>query len=344
MQLKTLEASGTQDVAMRQQVTREGSSDGEFPDPDTAEPASSVRAPTASIGNPVGSVREVSTFPGIEFRCISSLSPEHRSPTLAPPLSSTPGQSGGSTNVSPTAEAAASPAIPTAATAVPAAAPSGGNRASNLLKGKKRGGGEEGPKGPPAGEDGGKGVFGVTPAELAALTALYLSRTQYEELSALQQLGGVAGLARALHTDLTLGLPPFEDPPGPGSRRGSVVTTTPGDGSEGQDEEVLYPRDGGLLPARKQIFGENVLPQRAPTPFWRHCLDAASDFTLRVLMVAGLVMIILGVTMGEHPEVEWVEGFAIWVAVVVVVSVTALNDWGKEKQFRKLSKLRREAK
>lgn len=44
--------------------------------------------------------------------------------------------------------------------------------------------------------------------------------------------------------------------------------------------------------------------------------------------------------MGEHPEVEWVEGFAIWMAVVVVVSVTALNDWGKEKQFRKLSKLR----
>ena len=44
--------------------------------------------------------------------------------------------------------------------------------------------------------------------------------------------------------------------------------------------------------------------------------------------------------MGENPKVEWVEGFAIWVAVLVVVSVTALNDWAKEKQFRKLAALR----
>lgn len=30
--------------------------------------------------------------------------------------------------------------------------------------------------------------------------------------------------------------------------------------------------------------------------FYRHCLNAASDFTLRVLMVAGFVMIVLGAT------------------------------------------------
>ena len=36
----------------------------------------------------------------------------------------------------------------------------------------------------------------------------------------------------------------------------------------------------------------------------------------------------------EHPA--WIEGFAILVAVVIVVLVTAFNDWSKERQFRGL--------
>jgi len=38
----------------------------------------------------------------------------------------------------------------------------------------------------------------------------------------------------------------------------------------------------------------------------------------------------------EETEVGWIEGVAILVAVVVVVLVTAFNDWRKEKQFRGL--------
>jgi len=33
---------------------------------------------------------------------------------------------------------------------------------------------------------------------------------------------------------------------------------------------------------------------------------------------------------------EWIEGVAILIAVIVVVLVTAINDWSKEKQFREL--------
>ena len=36
----------------------------------------------------------------------------------------------------------------------------------------------------------------------------------------------------------------------------------------------------------------------------------------------------------EHPA--WIEGAAILIAVVIVVLVTAFNDWSKEKQFRGL--------
>lgn len=43
----------------------------------------------------------------------------------------------------------------------------------------------------------------------------------------------------------------------------------------------------------------------------------------------------------QDPDVlrtAWVDGFAILAAVVLVVFITALNDWTKDKQFRGLQK------
>ena len=40
--------------------------------------------------------------------------------------------------------------------------------------------------------------------------------------------------------------------------------------------------------------------------------------------------------LAEEPNIEWIEGAAILVAVCVVVLVTAFNDWSKERQFRGL--------
>lgn len=42
------------------------------------------------------------------------------------------------------------------------------------------------------------------------------------------------------------------------------------------------------------------------------------------------------------PPVDWVEGVAIIVAVLIVVGVGSLNDWQKEKQFEGLNKKREE--
>lgn len=36
----------------------------------------------------------------------------------------------------------------------------------------------------------------------------------------------------------------------------------------------------------------------------------------------------------DHPA--WIEGVAILIAVIIVVLVTAFNDWSKERQFRGL--------
>ena len=38
----------------------------------------------------------------------------------------------------------------------------------------------------------------------------------------------------------------------------------------------------------------------------------------------------------DDHSTDWIEGFAILVAVIIVVFVTAFNDWSKEKQFRGL--------
>jgi Ca2+ transporting ATPase len=65
-------------------------------------------------------------------------------------------------------------------------------------------------------------------------------------------------------------------------------------------------------------------------------LNALEDETLRILCVASIVSIILG-TVLECAVTGWIEGFAIVVAIVVVVLVTAGNDYSKERQFRALS-------
>lgn len=37
------------------------------------------------------------------------------------------------------------------------------------------------------------------------------------------------------------------------------------------------------------------------------------------------------------PQIEWVEGVAILIAVLIVVMVGSVNDWQKERQFKKLN-------
>jgi len=62
--------------------------------------------------------------------------------------------------------------------------------------------------------------------------------------------------------------------------------------------------------------------------------DALEDFTMRILLVASVVSIAISVgTAHDNAERShaWVEGFAIFVAVFVCCSVTAVNDYQKER-------------
>ena len=66
--------------------------------------------------------------------------------------------------------------------------------------------------------------------------------------------------------------------------------------------------------------------------FW----DALGDTTLIILMVSAVISIIFGATLSQDKNVDWIEGVAILFAVFVVASVTAVNDYQKEKQFKAL--------
>ena len=60
------------------------------------------------------------------------------------------------------------------------------------------------------------------------------------------------------------------------------------------------------------------------------------DRILQILCIAAGVSLIIGI-INEGIAEGWLEGFAIFIAVIIIVSVTATNNYLKEKQFRKLS-------
>ena len=100
------------------------------------------------------------------------------------------------------------------------------------------------------------------------------------------------------------------------------------------------------------MFGSNVIPPKPPKTFLQLVWEALQDITLIILEIAAIVSLALslykpphddsadpdseGFVEEEEDEHGWIEGCAILIAVIIVVFVTAFNDWSKEKQFRGL--------
>ena len=72
---------------------------------------------------------------------------------------------------------------------------------------------------------------------------------------------------------------------------------------------------------------------------------AYKEKVLIVLSIAAAISLALGLyeTFGiDHPPgsptpIDWVEGMAICIAIIIVVMVGGLNDWQKERAFVKLN-------
>ncbi|KAK7051078.1 plasma membrane calcium [Paramarasmius palmivorus] len=132
-----------------------------------------------------------------------------------------------------------------------------------------------------------------------------------------------------------------------------------GGGDDGWDNSGAL---NASLADRRRVYGENALPIRKAKSLFALMAAAMKDKVLILLSIAAAVSLALGLFQdfgtkrnSDEPPVDWVEGVAIIIAIIVVVSVPviyppsspltgiskvlvgSINDWQKEKQVQALN-------
>ncbi|KAL2812442.1 hypothetical protein BDW59DRAFT_167821 [Aspergillus cavernicola] len=151
-----------------------------------------------------------------------------------------------------------------------------------------------------------------------------------KSLGAFYAFGGLGGLEKGLRTDVRSGLSldetelngtvRFDDATAPSSAPKPLTETSP------------------TTPAREDTTPPKQ-DENAVSSNWL----AYNGKMLILLTVAAVISLALGIYQSitadpGEPRVQWVEGVAIIVAILIVVVVGAANDWQKERQFVKLNK------
>ncbi|KAF2263679.1 calcium-translocating P-type ATPase [Lojkania enalia] len=185
--------------------------------------------------------------------------------------------------------------------------------------------------------------FAFTPGQLGKLI-------NPKSLPAFYALGGLQGLEKGLRTDRSTGLSvdettlsgrvSFED-----ATAGSVHVIHKSVTRVDSAKLQYAPTDSASFVDRKHIFSDNKLPEKKTKTLLELAWITYNDKVLILLTIAAVISLGLGLyqTFGQphkpgEAKVEWVEGVAIMVAIIIVVLVGTLNDWQKERQFVKLNK------
>lgn len=84
----------------------------------------------------------------------------------------------------------------------------------------------------------------------------------------------------------------------------------------------------------REKFGFNAYPEAPLDSFLKLLFEALSDMILIILIVAASVSLIIGVL--TEPDHGWIEGCAIFIAIALVSTISAGNDYSKQLQFRAL--------
>ncbi|KAK2987128.1 hypothetical protein RJ640_019688 [Escallonia rubra] len=125
-----------------------------------------------------------------------------------------------------------------------------------------------------------------------------------KSLEDLCAFGGVEGLLNALETDAENGV-------------------------HGSDQNVSQ---------RRNLFGSNTYQKPPPKGLIFFILEAFKDTTILILMACAALS--LGFGIKEHGLQEgWYEGGSIFLAVFLVIAVSAASNFRQERQFDKLSKI-----
>ena len=93
----------------------------------------------------------------------------------------------------------------------------------------------------------------------------------------------------------------------------------------------------GDLEWREKMWGNNHLPPEKENSILAHIIECFEDPTLRVLLVASIVSLIIGVAK-DGIKTGWIEGTAIFFAVFLVVSISSYMNYQETEQFLKLSR------
>ncbi|KAJ2851411.1 plasma membrane calcium [Coemansia brasiliensis] len=180
-----------------------------------------------------------------------------------------------------------------------------------------------------------------------------------KDISALQRLGGTDKLLQLLNVTSEMGLVPtapnkVTDDTASIAR---VSTVEPENaelakhlaavqGASNAEWLAEFDTDRKLYADRVEKYGVNILPPAKSQSFLSLVWDALHDKMLILLTVAAIVSLAIGIyqdvrvtgdPVEDSQDVHWVEGFAIVVAIAVVTLVASINDYQKEKQFRKLN-------
>lgn len=126
-----------------------------------------------------------------------------------------------------------------------------------------------------------------------------------KDLDLLGRLGGVDGISSTLKTDPDKGI------------------------SIDNDQE---------LASRRRTFGSNTYTKPPTKGFLHYVWEAFQDLTIVILIVCAALS--LGFGMKVHGAKEgWIDGVSIFIAIFLVIAVSAISNYRQNMQFDKLSKV-----
>ena len=145
------------------------------------------------------------------------------------------------------------------------------------------------------------GMYGIDIVQIEELMSLYKERgIFYKDLEKIKELGGTDGIMEKLKTELKIGIRTIDN--------------------------------------RENDFGSNKIFIEPVPPFCSYVCEALDDLMIRILIVAAVIQIILGATpLSEDPSKDWIDGFSIIIAVLVVTIVGSVTNYQKETKFHELN-------
>ena len=152
-------------------------------------------------------------------------------------------------------------------------------------------------------------VYGIAPHDLTVIVNEYKERdANFNDLKYFSDHEGTNGLLKLLNTNKTTGISSLEK--------------------------------------REEFFGSNKVFRKPPPNIFEFICEALKDQMIIILICCSVLEI--GISMyykyakDEKNNLDWIDGVSIIVAVFIVVSVSAVTDYNKEKKFQQLNDLENE--